>query len=208
LWQNVTLSGQPAFGEIRLVNTHDIPVIGGLACDLAKKHISSIQGCQNKCGSDFLTGQIRERKRRHHHTTCYKSFHASSSSGEDQSSAQAVCVKGKKDSLLGDDAAFRLFKKAKKSRTSRRVSSGTLSSSANSIADDIQVKKPTHANRQWKPPEFIQERGQLQTPERLILELYASLDVGLLGFQRHIDLLPFFHMSAGMVCEHGTGGRI
>ena len=88
-----------------------------------------------------MAGQIRERKWDDHHIACYKSFHASSSSREDQSSAQAVWANGKKDSPLGDDAAFRLFKKAKKSRTSRRVSSGTLSSSAISIADDMQVKK-------------------------------------------------------------------
>jgi hypothetical protein len=119
-----------------------------------------------------LAGQIRERKWDDHHIACYKSFHASSSAGEDQSSAQTVWAKGNKDSPLGDDAAFRLFKKAKKSRTSRRVSSGTLYSSAISIADDTQVKKPTYANRQGNPPEFIQKRGgNCQPPKARIRTL-------------------------------------
>jgi hypothetical protein len=111
-----------------------------------------------------LAGQIRERKWDDHHIACYKSFHASSSAGEDQSSAQTVWAKGNKDSPLGDDAAFRLFKKAKKSRTSRRVSSGTLYSSAISIA--------TYANRQGNPPEFIQKRGgNCQPPKARIRTL-------------------------------------
>jgi hypothetical protein len=44
LWQKLTLPGQPTSEEIRLVNTNDMPVSVGLAGDLAKKHISSIQG--------------------------------------------------------------------------------------------------------------------------------------------------------------------
>ena len=97
LWQKVTLPGQPASEEIRLVKTNEMPVSERFACDLAKKHISSIQGCQNKCGPDFLAGQIHERKWDDHHIACYKSFHTPSSSGEDQSSAQAAWAKGKKE---------------------------------------------------------------------------------------------------------------
>jgi hypothetical protein len=44
LRQKITLPGQPTSEEIRLVNTNDMPVSVGLAGDLAKKHISSIQG--------------------------------------------------------------------------------------------------------------------------------------------------------------------
>jgi len=105
LRQKITLPGQRPFAEIRFVNANEMPVSERLAGDLAKKHISPIQRCQDKCGADFLAGQIREREWHDHHIACYKSFHASSSSGEDQFSAQAVWAKGNKDSPLGDDAA-------------------------------------------------------------------------------------------------------
>ena len=55
LWQKVTLPGQPASEEIRLVNTNEMPVSERFACDLEKKYISSIQGCQNKLTTELNT---------------------------------------------------------------------------------------------------------------------------------------------------------